>query len=187
MRTKAIVVLLGIVIGLVTWLLMMREKLDEARNNVDRLTMNQRALMDSMYVYKALDGLNAWQIRNVELKKKEFEETNNTLKHEVEKLKIKVKDLQSAEKAGTKTEYLFKVDTVFVAPDKATLRYSDHWIDFELDSLAHIVTRDTITIVRHQKVKRFLWWVRRRDKYVTVKNANPHARITAIETIDITE
>ena len=159
----------------------------DAKQDVKRLQSNQRALMDTIATYKCIDGLNAYQIKRLEMTKAEFAETNNGLKAQLRNMEIKLKNLQSADKVGTKTEYVFKPDTIYIEKsDKPQYRYEDEWISFSMDSAGvDITTQDTIYVIRHQKVKRFLWWVRKRDSFVTIENRNPHAEITTIESIDI--
>lgn len=185
MRTKITLILAVVVVPLpLIAMVQLASALKQAKSDIIRLQNNQEILCDSLDSYKALDGVNCYQIRRLEMSKREFERTNLSLKNELNNMRIKIKNLQSATRTETKTEYVFIPDTIYVDA-QPIYTYNDAWLSFRMDSAIHITSHDTIYVVRHQKVKKFLWWTRRKDSYISVENRNPHTTITSIQTIDI--
>ena len=163
-------------------------KLAESRSEVVRLKANQEELMrgeQQLKAVKTLTGDTAVEVRRLTLEADELRDMNNRLTSDIQNLRVRLRDVQSAERTVTRTEYKFVPETVRVR-DVVTLHFSDAWMEMTADTAGvRISSHDTLTVVRHQERRRFLFWVRKKDKYVTVHNANPHTEITTIESIDI--
>lgn len=187
-NTFAIIMVIAVAVLSIA-LLSAKSRLAESEADVRRLKNNQEALCDTISSYRILGDVYAYKMKRLEMTKNEFERTNNGLKQKVEDLKIKVKQLESADKVVSKTEYVFIPDTIIVEKPEGRQReliWSDDWLSFRMgEEGVNIEARDTVFVVRHVKVKKFLWLTRRRDVFVTVTNANPHTKTTQIESITI--
>ena len=127
------------------------------RNNID-------ALKDEVEYYTTADSVLAARTKRQTLTISELKADNAQLANEVKTMGIKLKHLQSVQKIEQKTEYKFVADTVIIIDPATkqpipTLQYHDDWIDFEQrgnDILC--TTRDSLTVVRYQRKRKFLFW-----------------------------
>ena len=183
---KTTLILGFVVVGLFLALSATLRSLNSANDDIKRLESNQEAYFDSITIYKAKNELNVYQIKRLNMTKDEFKKTNSTLLQQVENMKVKIKRLNSVDRVVNRTEYVFVPDTIYYPAEQKGYRWKDAWLSFEMDSCGvNIEAKDTIHVVRHQRIKRFLWWVRKRDMYISVQNSNPHTSTTTIESITI--
>lgn len=115
---------------------------------------------------------------------------------EIDRLDIARRRVESASRVAQSARYGVRLDTVrLVVADtvrdtvtvRTVLQHHDPWLSARLegDSL-HVTTRDSLTIITHSRRRRFLWWVwHKYSGSVTVRNANPHVTIEAVETINV--
>ena len=158
----------------------------------DRLRGNISALKGDIEYYMTADSVLAARTKRQSITISELKADNSQLASEVKSLGVKLKHLQSVQKIEQKTEYKFLVDTVIVA-DTVTgepveqYEYHDDWIDFRLlGSEVNIETRDSLTIVRYQRRRKFLFFTfKRYTGQLAVRNANPNAKIVGVSEIDI--
>ena len=158
----------------------------------DRLRGNISTLKDGLDYYMTADSVLVARTKRQSATISELKADNSQLANEVKSLGVKLKHLQSVQKIEQKTEYKFVVDTVIIT-DTATsepvpqYEYHDDWIDFRmLAGTVNIETRDSLTVVRYQRRRRFLFWtIKRYTGQVVVENRNPNAKIVGVSEIDI--
>lgn len=160
---------------------------------IDRLRSNQLALTTDLYRYQTADSLQAVRARTTTVTIAELRESNSSLRRNIESLNIKLRDVASAAEIAQSAHYQVPLHdtTVIVVRDTVTeriaaLAYTDRWASvFIHDRTADIRTRDSLTVVRHTRKRKFLFWTfRRYSGEVTVKNANPYVTIESLITID---
>lgn len=164
------------------------------RNERDRLRGNIEALTDDLDYYMLADSVLAARTKRQSVTISELKANNSQLADEVKEMGVKLKHLQSVQKIEQQTIYKFQVDTVIVT-DTVTgepspqYEYHDEWIDFRmLCGTVNIETRDSLTVVRYQRRRRFLFWTFKKfTGQVAVTNSNPNAKIVGINEIDIVD
>ncbi|MBR4620493.1 MAG: hypothetical protein IKO46_05885 [Salinivirgaceae bacterium] len=164
------------------------------RNERDRLRGNIEALTDELDYYMTADSVLAARTKRQSVTINELKADNSQLADEVKAMDIKLKYLQSIQKIEQQSIYQFQVDTVIVT-DTVTgepspqYEYHDEWIDFRmLCGTVNIETRDSLTVVRYQRRRRFLFWTFKKfTGQVAVTNSNPNAKIVGINEIDIVD
>ncbi len=164
------------------------------RNERDRLRGNIEALTDDLDYYMLADSVLAARTKRQSVTISELKANNSQLADEVKEMGVKLKHLQSVQKIEQQTIYKFQVDTVIVT-DTVTgepqpqYEYHDEWIDFRmLCGAVNIETRDSLTVVRYQRRRRFLFWTFKKfTGQVAVTNRNPNAKIVGVSEIDIVD
>jgi len=162
------------------------------RSERDRLRGNIEALTENIDYYMTADSVLSARTKRQSLTISELKGQNEQLADEVKAMDIKLKHLQSIQKIEQHTIYKFLVDTVIVT-DTVTgqpqpqYEYHDEWIDFKmLAGAVDIETRDSLTVVRYQRTRRFLFWtIKKYTGQVAVTNRNPNAKIVGISEVDI--
>ena len=161
-----------------------------------RLRQNQEALMDSMTTYVTTTGRHAAEVKRLTLTTHELKEQNRELTNRIKSLGVRRRDIQGVQTVGTLYTAHFRPDTVFIydtlrdtvlspAPYRV-LQYSDEWLQFRFDSMMHVSLRDTVIIVQHAKVRRFLFWKwKRYTGRATAVASSPYAHITTLQSIEI--
>lgn len=119
----------------------------------------------------------------------ELENERQDLIQELDNAKIRLRNIDNITHAATRTEYVVRLDTVFVATHDTThvLSYSDKWLTATIlgDTLS-VVTRDSLTVFLHSRRRRFLFWTwNRYTGSATVVSKNPHTRIMNVETLTV--
>ena len=158
----------------------------------DRLRSNIDALTSDIEYYALADSVLAARTKRQSVTISELKANNSLLADEVKAMGVKLKHLQSVDKIEQQTIYKFLADTVFIIdtttyePEPA-LEYHDEWIDFrQIGRAVEIETRDSLTVVRYQRKRRFLFWtLKKYTGQVAVTNRNPNAKIVGINEIDI--
>lgn len=169
------------------------------RQEKERLTGNQEALMDEVQYYQDEAGRNAASVQRLELSKAELEAYNGELTKRIEDLNIKLKRVQSATTTATQTNVEIKTiikDTIIyrdtgmlVLP---AIKWQDPWVnvdgiikpDSTVDLSIHSV--DTLFQVVHRVPKKFLF-IRYGTKAIRqeITSSNPHTKIVYSEYIEL--
>lgn len=164
---KYLIVAILVLCGLLAAMIGAYNDLMKDRN---RLSDNQRALMEDVTFYRTKDSLSAASVERLTLSNSEFKKYNEELNQTVEDLNIKVKRLQSISNTGTKTEYkvetVFRDSIVYVDNKPDTLRclsYKDAWLTFDgCESKGvfkgKIESRDSLTTIVHRIPRKFLFF-----------------------------
>ena len=166
-----------------------------------RLQQNQEALLSTIDFYKKDSLYSAASISQLRLTKEELEESNLSLRKEVEALNIKIKKLNSASIVGTKSEYQIKTvvkDSIIYRDSivyvSQCLNYSTPYLSIKgcvIDSSTFegtIITRDSLVRVEHRIPKKFLFFKFGtklvKEEYLS---KNPHTTLTHVETVVIVD
>lgn len=162
------------------------------RREISRLGANLEAAHSRLSTLTLRNDQLAAEAYEQTLTTQELRHVNQSLAQELELMDIKLRNAQSATRTTQQTVYHVRMDTVYrpLAADTLrlapTLHYTDPWLTATLvaDSL-HITARDTITLVRTSRARRFLFWTwRRYDKHVRIYNHNPHVQTTTLESVE---
>lgn len=170
------------------------------RQEKERLTGNQEALMEEVQYYQDEAGRNAASVQRLELSKAELEAYNGELTQRIEDLNIKLKHLQAATTTATQTNVKIKtiikdtiiyIDTgMLVLP---AIKWQDPWVKVDgiimPDSSTvdlSIQSVDTLYQVVHRVPKKF-WFVRYGTKAIRqeITSSNPHTKIVYSEYIEL--
>lgn len=161
-------------------------------NDNQRLRNNIDALKDDVEYYTTADSVLAARAKRQSVTISELKADNSNLAEQVKKMGVKLRHLQSIQQVQQQSVYKFIADTIIIIDTITkepipTLQYHDDWIDFEqrgTDILC--VTRDSLTVVRYQRKRKFLFWTfKKYTGQVSVLCANPHTKILGISEIDI--
>lgn len=169
------------------------------RQEKERLTGNQDALMDEVQYYQDEAGRNAASIQRLELSKAELEAYNGELTQRIEDLNIKLKRVQAATTTATQTNVEIKTiikDTIIyrdtgmlVLP---AIKWKDPWVNVDgiikPDSTVDLSIQsvDTLFQVVHRVPKKFLF-IRYGTKAIRqeITSSNPHTKIVYSEYIEL--
>lgn len=169
------------------------------RQEKERLTGNQEALMDEVQYYQDEAGRNAASIQRLELSKAELEAYNGELTQRIEDLNIKLKRVQAATTTATQTNVEIKTiikDTIIyrdtgmlVLP---AIKWKDPWVNVDgiikPDSTVDLSIQsvDTLFQVVHRVPKKFLF-IRYGTKAIRqeITSSNPHTKIVYSEYIEL--
>lgn len=170
------------------------------RNEMNRLSDNQRSLLTDVEFYRTRDSLSAAGVERLTLTNREFRQYAEELTRTVEYLHLKVRRLQAASRTAVTTTYPVEVqlrdtlvmrETLAVPDTLSRLYYQNPWVTFDgviADSVfrGHIVSRDTIVQVVHRVPRRF-WFIRWGTKGIRqeVISRNPYSRIVYTEYIEL--
>lgn len=169
------------------------------RTERQRLASNQEALMADVEYYMTKAGNSAASVQALTLTKSELEKQCEGLKQTVKGLGIKLKRVQAAAQAATRTQ--IKVETVvrdsIVYRDTARVRlqavkWQDAWVSVsgliapDRTAKLDIISVDTLTQVIHRVPKKW-WFFRWGTKAIRqeIVSSNPHTRIVYSKYIDI--
>lgn len=169
------------------------------RQEKERLTGNQEALMDEVQYYQDEAGRNAASVQRLELSKAELEAYNGELTQRIEDLNIKLKRVQAATTTATQTNVEIKTiikDTIIyrdtgmlVLP---AIKWKDPWVNVDgiikPDSTVDLSIQsvDTLFQVVHRVPKKFLF-IRYGTKAIRqeITSSNPHTKIVYSEYIEL--
>lgn len=169
------------------------------RQEKERLTGNQEALMDEVQYYQDEAGRNAASVQRLELSKAELEAYNGELTQRIEDLNIKLKRVQAATTTATQTNVEIKTiikDTIIyrdtgmlVLP---AIKWQDPWVNVDgiikPDSTVDLSIQsvDTLFQVVHRVPKKFLF-IRYGTKAIRqeITSSNPHTKIVYSEYIEL--
>lgn len=170
------------------------------RQEKERLTGNQEALMEEVQYYQDEAGRNAASVQRLELSKAELEAYNGELTQRIEDLNIKLKRVQAATTTATQTKVEIKtvirdsiiyVDSSRIATLPA-IKWQDPWVKVDgiimPDSTVDISIQsvDTLYQVVHRVPKKF-WFIRYGTKAIRqeITSSNPHTKIVYSEYIEL--
>ena len=169
------------------------------RQEKERLTGNQEALMDEVQYYQDEAGRNAASVQRLELSKAELEASKGELTQRIEDLNIKLKRVQAATTTATQTNVEIKTiikDTIIyrdtgmlVLP---AIKWQDPWVNVDgiikPDSTVDLSIQsvDTLFQVVHRVPKKFLF-IRYGTKAIRqeITSSNPHTKIVYSEYIEL--
>lgn len=170
------------------------------RQEKERLTGNQEALMEEVQYYQDEAGRNAASVQRLELSKAELEAYNGELTQRIEDLNIKLKRVQAATTTATQTKVEIKtairdsiiyVDSSRIATLPA-IKWQDPWVKVDgiimPDSTVDLSIQsvDTLYQVVHRVPKKF-WFIRYGTKAIRqeITSSNPHTKIVYSEYIEL--
>lgn len=169
------------------------------RQEKERLTGNQEALMEEVQYYQDEAGRNAASVQRLELSKAELEAYNGELTQRIEDLNIKLKRVQAATTTATQTKVEIKTiikDTIIyrdtgmlVLP---AIKWQDPWVNVDgiikPDSTVDLSIQsvDTLFQVVHRVPKKF-WFIKYGTKAIRqeITSSNPHTKIVYSEYIEL--
>lgn len=166
------------------------------REDRNRLSGNQRALLSDVEFYRTKDSLSAAGVERLTLSNREFKQYCDGLEKQVKNLNLKVKRLQSVSQTGTETKYIVKtVVRDSVLPGRIdTIRCIDFRNDYltlagclDRESFSGTIeSRDTLIQVVHRVPRKFLFF-RFGCKAIRqeVVCSNPYSRISYTEYIEL--
>lgn len=158
---------------------------------------NLTASLSQLESYKTREGELVSKIKGYEFKVKEFEQLIPRLNHEVERLSVKLKNVQSVTEIVTETKYIHEEKIVPVRENDTTKLYKveSEWInahfritndnyvragDFVIDSIPNS------TLVVPEVIYRGWWlWKRAVGIDVHIKHSNPYVSTTGATYIDL--
>jgi hypothetical protein len=173
-------------------------KATQYREEVDRLSSNQRSLLEQVEFYRTRDSLSAASVEALRLKSSELERYRSDLSAEVEALHIKVRRLQSVAQTATATAVeireVVRDSLVYVAGEVDTLRcveFADPYVTFSGceyggQFTGSVELRDTLVQAVHRVPKRW-WFFRWGTKAIRqeVVSKNPHTTIVYSEYVEL--
>lgn len=171
--------------------------LRQSKNEVTRLSANQRTLLSDVEFYRTKDSLSAASVERLQLTNREFEKYCADLRLRVGELGIKVKRLQSVASTGIETKYdvitsmkdsiVFRDSTVMLKCLEINTPYLTVSGCTENNAFAgSIISRDTLDQIVHRIPHRF-WFIKWGTKAIRqeVISRNPYSRITYSEYIEL--
>lgn len=170
------------------------------RQEKERLTGNQEALMEEVQYYQDEAGRNAASVQRLELNKAELEAYNGELTQRIEDLNIQLKRVQAATTTATQTKVEIKtvirdsiiyVDSSRIATLPA-IKWQNPWVKVDgiimPDSTVDLSIQsvDTLYQVVHRVPKKF-WFIRYGTKAIRqeITSSNPHTKIVYSEYIEL--
>lgn len=188
--------LLAFIAALVMALCISISKCSDIRQDRNRLSRNQRSLLENISFYKTKDSLNAASIEQLTLTVKEFKEYFPELTETVRSLDIKVKRLQSVAQMVTEASYTITtpiVDSIIVR-DTVEKPITLKCIDYNNKYLqvvgcdengvfkGSIHSVDTLVQVVHRVPRKF-WFIKWGTKAIRqeVVSKNPYSKIVFTE------
>lgn len=188
--------LLFIIIVLAGSLAISVKSCQSIREDRNRLSGNQRALLSDVEFYRTKDSLSAAGVERLTFSNREFKRYCAGLEKQVKNLNLKVKRLQSVSQTGTETKYIVKtVVRDSVLPGRIdTIRCIDFRNDYltlagclDRESFSGTIeSRDTLIQIVHRVPRRF-WFIRWGTKAIRqeVVCSNPYSRISYTEYIEL--
>lgn len=171
--------------------------LRQSKNEVTRLSANQRTLLSDAEFYRTKDSLSAASVERLQLTNREFERYCADLKLRVGELGIKVKRLQSVASTGIEAKYnvitsvkdstIFRDSTVILKCLEINTPYLAVSGCAENNTFTgFIVSRDTLDQIVHRVPHQF-WFIKWGTKAIRqeVISRNPYSHITYSEYIEL--
>ncbi len=170
------------------------------RQEKERLSDNQDALMEEVQLYKTEAGKSAASVQMLELTKSELEAYNKELSGVIDDLNLKLKRVEAATTTATKTEIDIEV------PVKDSITYRDpgrieklpiiKWSDSWVKVYGEFLKNDTLNLkiqsvdTLHQVVHRVpheWWFFKWGTKAIRqeIRSSNPHTVIVYSEYIEL--
>lgn len=191
---KCVIIAIVILIGMIAAL---SYSLKREKDEVKRLTGNQRSLLEDVKLYRTNDSLSAASVERLQLTKKEYEKHFSDQAKVIDDLGIKIKRLQSTSETGTETKYPINVpvrDSTVVRDSLVMLKcielhtpYLDLSGCIEADRFTgNIVSRDTLIQAIHRVPHQF-WFVKWGCKAIRqeIICRNPNSRIVYSQYIEL--
>lgn len=165
----------------------------------DRLTSNQQALMEKVEYYQTEAGKSAASVQRLQLSYSELEKNYSDVCKVAEELKIKIKRIEAASTTQTATEVEVNTTVRDSVVHRDTLpplklqaiEWSDPWVAVvgELkgkDLKLNITSVDTLTQIVHRIPKKF-WFIKYGTKAIRqeIRSSNPHTKIVYTEYIEL--
>ena len=172
---------------------------DHLRQEKDRLTGNQEALMEEVQYYQDEAGRYAASVQRLELTQSELEAHNGELTQVIEDLNIKLKRVQAATTTATQTKVEIKTvikDTIIYRDTGMVvlpaIQWQDPWVNVDgiikPDSTVDLSIQsvDTLFQVVHRVPKKF-WFIKYGTKAIRqeITSSNPHTKIVYSEYIEL--
>lgn len=188
LKNKTVLLILSY-LALITTIVVFYDKYRSMKEEANRLSNNQTALMTDIEFFKTESGNNAAKVIQLEMAKGEFEKLCSEQMEVINDLNLKVKRLEGVSTTVTKTEvsgtallhdtvvYTMN-DTVLVESKVKTFEWSDQWnritgtINKDTVDCRYEGT-DTLTIVCTKVPKKFLffkWGCKRIEANIVNKN-----------------
>lgn len=165
----------------------------------DRLTSNQLALMEKVEYYQTEAGNSAASVQRLQLSYSELEENYSDVCKVADELKIKLKRIEAASTTHTATEVEVNTTVRDSVVHRDTLpplklqaiEWSDPWVAVvgELkgkDLKLNITSVDTLTQIVYRVPKKF-WFIKYGTKGIRqeIRSSNPHTKIVYTEYIEL--
>ena len=185
---KALVILI-VIASLVAALVWSLFALSGAKRDARRNAACYQSSLSLVNFYLTRDSLYAATQKAQYRTIAELENERQDLIQELDNAKIRLRNIENITHATTRTEYVVRLDTVYVTKHDTmqALSYSDKWLTATIlgDTLS-VVTRDSLTVFLHSRRRRFLFWTwNRYTGSATVVSKNPHTQIVNVETLTI--
>lgn len=181
--------------------------IDALKDDINAYQRNERSFIDGIEHYKACNDLACAKVEELELSLSDAKKVIGDDMRIIESLKLKVKDMEQAQKISTKTE--FKVveklkDTTIIKERETIFRDTIHDVRYVdvvkpyYDVHATIVhdtiemevtTRDSLLVIENVTYKRFLgflWKTKRvKSRTIDVVAKNPNTIIEDVQVVTI--
>lgn len=190
-------IIICVVLGIVSTTLF--AYVGKLKDEKERLSGNQQALMEKIEFYQTEAGKSAASVQKLELSKSELEEHCSDLMQTIDQLNIKVKRLEAASTTATETDIdistsvrdsIIYRDTSFVKIQ--AIDWMDPWVkvkgvlypDRKLE--LNINSVDTLVQIVHRVPKKW-WFFRWGTKAIRqeIISSNPHTKIVYTEYIEL--
>ena len=201
-------------ISLIVSICLSRAIITKQEEEINRLEINQQTLIEQVEYYIDENGYQVATIQALSLKQAEFESLMPQYTNEIERLRIKIKNLQSVAHVSSKmsadintplVDYIPRAemevriqeiaDSLEQTYNKNDIKYfqwDDGWLSISgnvsADSvMCNVTSRDSLTLIAHRERRRCLF--KRKGKIIRydVKSANPHTIVDDIQYIEIVE
>jgi hypothetical protein len=186
-----------LIIILIIIIFFLSRSLHRQRQENNRLSSNQTALLQDISYYRTRDSLSAAGVEKLTLTKKELEQNCEALARDIKDLKIKLKRVQSVSQASIETEHIIHTvvrDSLIVRDRVDTLQcidYHDNYLTLsgciEHNHFSgHIMSRDTLLQVIHRVPHRW-WFIKWGTKAVRqeIVSKNPHTHVVYSRYIEL--
>lgn len=195
MRGKLILWLGLAVLALAVFSGVQQYRLGVVKEEKDRLAGNQAALLSKVAYFRTADSLSAANVERLVLTRDELKQANSGLVGTIEEMGIKLKRVEAAIIAGTKTDYQFQApvrDSIVYRdrmPDSLKcVEYRNRYLSFVGCINAwgmfagNIASYDTLVPIIERVPKKW-WFIRYGTKGVRLQvvSKNPYAKITCAE------
>lgn len=198
MQTK-IILILGVLVLLVSHGTLYK-KYKEVKQDRNRISQNYEVINQELDSVVGKNGELFYKINSLNLTQKELEETNKDLVANLDNMRIKLKNLESA--TNVEIEYIVKDSIIYVKSISDTVFVTTKADDWLYNSWTTIVTEknnkpkikvtdyelsihDSILIASEIEYKGWWFWKKAKNVKIHLKSENPYSQVNRIENIKI--
>lgn len=201
-KSKVTLVLLGIILVLILVIVFLGRGLASAKQEAERYSSNQSALLSEVHHYKTSDSLNAASVKLLTLQNNELRDWMSAELEHIKTLETKNRDLTQLVKTVANSSAHVETyirDSIITLYDSITVPvkrfdYSDNYLklygSIEGSTFkGDIYLTDTIRIVETVKRKRFLgflWKIKKvKDTKYDIKTSSPYTQFSDFSVVKV--